>query len=142
MGYLKKAKKAFTLIELMIVVIIIAALSAMVVPRLSNRSEQAKIVVAEADINSNIGLALKLYKLDNGRYPSTAQGLKALLTQPSSSPTPKNWNGPYLENDPLDPWKVEYVYKSPGTNNPDGYDLYSLGPDEIEGSADDITNWK
>jgi len=142
MGYLKKAKKAFTLIELMIVVIIIAALSAMVVPRLSNRSEQAKIVVAEADINSNIGLALKLYKLDNGRYPTTAQGLKALLTQPSSSPTPKNWNGPYLENDPLDPWKVEYVYKSPGTNNPDGYDLYSLGPDEIEGSADDITNWK
>ena len=132
----------FTLIELMIVVIIIAALSAMVVPRLSNRSEQAKITVAEADIHSNIGLALKLYKLDNGRYPTTGQGLKALLVQPSSSPAPKNWNGPYLENDPIDPWKVEYAYKSPGANNASGYDLYSFGADGIEGSTDDITNWK
>src|SRR3989338_9364856 len=83
-------KKGFTLIELMIVVIIIAALSAMVVPRLSNRSEQAKLAVAEADITSNIGLALKLYKLDNGRYPTTSQGLNALLTKPSSSPVPSN----------------------------------------------------
>ena len=132
----------FTLIELMIVVIIIAALSAMVVPRLSNRSEQAKITVAEADINSNIGLALKLYKLDNGRYPTTSQGLKALMAIPSASPVPKNWNGPYLENEPLDPWKTEYGYKCPGANNADGYDLYSLGPDSVEGSADDITNWK
>ena len=111
-------------------------------PRLSNRSEQAKITVAEADINSNISLALKLYKLDNGRYPTTAQGLKALLTKPSSTPAPRNWNGPYLEGEPLDPWKVEYGYKSPGANNTTGYDLYSLGPDGIEDSADDITNWK
>ncbi len=133
-------EKGFTLIELMIVVIIIAALSAMVVPRLSNRSEQAKVTVAEADINSNIGLALKLYKLDNGRYPTTAQGLKALLAKPSSSPAPKNWNGPYLESEPLDPWKTEYGYKYPGANNTSGYDLYSLGPDGIEGSEDDITN--
>jgi general secretion pathway protein G len=126
----------------MIVVIIIAALSAMVVPRLSNRSEQAKITVAEADINSNIGLALKLYRLDNGRYPTTAQGLKALLAKPSSTPVPKNWNGPYLETEPLDPWKTEYGYKCPGARNTDGYDLYSFGPDGIEDSADDITNWK
>jgi general secretion pathway protein G len=138
----RTTKHAFTLIELMIVVIIIAALSAMVVPRLSNRSEQAKITVAEADINSNIGLALKLYKLDNGRYPTTEQGLKALLAQPSSSPAPKNWNGPYLENEPLDPWKTEYVYKCPGANNAAGYDLYSLGADSVEGSADDVKNWK
>ncbi len=139
---MKITRKGFTLIELMIVVIIIAALSAMVVPRLSNRSEQAKIAVAEADINSNIGLALKLYKLDNGRYPTTAQGLKALLVKPSATPTPKNWNGPYLENEPLDPWKTEYGYKYPGANNTDGYDLYSLGADAIEDSEDDITNWK
>jgi general secretion pathway protein G len=133
--------KGFTLIELMIVVIIIAALSAMVVPRLSDRSEQAKITVAEADINSNIGLALKLYKLDNGRYPTTSQGLKALLSQPSSSPVAQNWNGPYLENEPLDPWKAEYAYKSPGTHNANSYDLYSFGPDGVEGSGDDIANW-
>jgi len=142
MKYFLWHKKGFTLIELMIVVIIIAALSAMVVPRLSNRSEQAKITVADADINSNIGLALKLYKLDNGRYPTTGQGLKALLSKPSSSPTPNNWNGPYLETKPLDPWKVEYAYKSPGANNTSSYDLYSFGPDGIENNEDDIKNWE
>jgi len=126
----------------MIVVIIIAALSAMIVPRLGSRSEQAKITVAEADIKSNIGLALKLYKLDNGVYPSTAQGLNALFSKPSSSPTPNNWNGPYLENDPIDPWKNLYKYKSPGTYNSSGYDLYSTGPDAAEGTTDDITNWE
>jgi len=135
-------KKGFTLIELMIVVIIIAALSAMVVPRLSNRSEQAKVTVAEADINSNIGLALKLYKLDNGRYPTTSQGLKALLSKPSSSPAPNNWNGPYLETEPLDPWKIEYAYKKPGAHNASSYDLYSFGADGVDGNEDDITNWK
>lgn len=142
MKFSKWQKRAFTLIELMIVVIIIAALSAMVVPRLSNRSEQAQITVAEADINSNIGLALKLYKLDNGRYPTTTQGLKALLSKPSSSPAPKNWNGPYLESEPLDPWKAEYYYKSPGVQNTSSYDLYSIGPDGIENNEDDISNWK
>ena len=138
----KLGQTGFTLVELMIVVIIIAALSAMVVPRLGSRSEQAKIAVAEADINSNIGLALKLYKLDNGRYPTTSQGLKALFSKPSSSPVPNNWNGPYLENEALDPWQNAYQFKSPGTYNPTGYDLYSLGPDGVEGTEDDIKNKK
>ena len=137
-----KSIHAFTLIELMIVVIIIAALSAMVVPRLSNRSEQAKIAVADADINSNIGLALKLYKLDNGRYPTTAQGIKSLLSKPTASPAPQNWYGPYLETDPLDPWKEEYKYKCPGDHNTSGYDLYSVGPDGVEANDDDIKNWE
>ncbi len=135
-------QNGFTLIEIMIVVIIIAALAAMVVPRLSNRSEQAKITVADADINSNIGLALKLYKLDNGRYPTTGQGLKALITKPSSSPAPNNWNGPYLEKKPVDPWKNPYQYKCPGIHNTAGYDLHSLGKDGIEGTEDDIANWE
>lgn len=137
-----KNSYGFTLVELMIVVIIIAALAAMVVPRLGSRSEQAKAAVAEADINSNIGLALKLYKLDNGRYPTTSQGLKALMSKPTSSPVPPSWNGPYLEKEPLDPWKNPYQYKSPGSHNSDGYDLYSLGLDGVEGNDDDIKNWQ
>lgn len=134
-------KKGFTLIELMIVVIIIAALAAMIVPRLSGRTEQAKISVAQSDINANMSTALKLYQLDNGNFPSTEQGLNALLTKPSSEPVPGNWNGPYLEKTPIDPWGNPYKYKSPGANNKTGYDLYSLGKDGLEGTEDDIINW-
>ena len=133
--------RAFTLIELMLVVIIIATLAAMVMPRLAGRTEEARRGVAQADIQGNIALALKLYEVDNGRYPTTEQGLAALLQQPTSPPTPKNWKGPYLEQEPLDPWKKLYAYRYPGTHPPRDYDLYSLGPDGAEGQ-DDITNWK
>ena len=136
------AQYGFTLIELMIVVIIIAALAAMVIPRLSGRSEQAKIAIATADISSNIGMALKLYELDNGNFPTTEQGLNALLSKSSSNPVPANWNGPYLEIKPIDPWKNPYQYKCPGAHNTAGYDLYCLGKDGAEGTADDVTNWK
>lgn len=140
---LNRAKtSAFTLIEILIVIIIIAALASMVVPRLSGRSEQAKKTIAEADIRSNIGTALRVYELENGNYPTTAQGLKALMVKPSTDPIPQNWNGPYLENDAIDPWKKPYAYKCPGTHNPAGYDLYSLGKDGNEGTDDDIGNWK
>ncbi|MFQ5681580.1 MAG: type II secretion system major pseudopilin GspG [Candidatus Omnitrophota bacterium] len=134
--------RGFTLIELMIVVIIIAALAAMVVPRLSGRSEQARIAIAKSDIESNIGMALKLYELDNGNFPTTEQGLNALLSQPSSDPAPLNWNGPYLEKSPVDPWKNLYQYKYPGARNPSGYDLYSLGKDGVGGTDDDVGNWQ
>ena len=139
---LLKSRKGFTLIEIMIVVIIIAALAAMVVPRLSGRSEQSKINIAQADISANIGTALKLYELDNGNFPTTEQGLNALLIKPTSNPVPINWNGPYLEKKPVDPWKNPYQYKYPGTHNPTGYDLYSLGKDSQEGTSDDIGNWE
>jgi len=135
-------KRGFTLIELMIVVIIIASLAAMVVPRLAGRTEQAKRAVAMADINTNIAMALKLYELDNGNFPSTEQGMNALLSKPTSSPVPVNWNGPYLEKTPIDPWNNPYQYKSPGNHNRAGYDLYSLGKDGQEGTEDDVTNWK
>ncbi len=135
-------KKGFTLIELMVVVIIISALAAMVVPRLTGRTEQARIAIADSDINSNIATALKLYELDNGNYPTTEQGLNALLSKPSSAPVPLSWNGPYLEKRPVDPWKNEYKYKCPGAHNPTGYDLYSVGKDGVEGTADDVNNWK
>ncbi len=128
----------FTLIELMIVVVIIGALVAMVLPRFVGRGEQAKAAAARADIQSNIATALKLYELDNGNFPSSEEGLGALLSKSSSS---SNWNGPYLERKPVDPWGREYKYKSPGEHRSGDYDLYSLGKDGVE-SADDIKNWE
>jgi len=126
----------------MIVVIIISALAAMVMPRLTGRTEQARVAIAESDINSNIATALKLYELDNGNYPSSEQGLDALLAKPSSNPAPLNWNGPYLEKKPVDPWKNSYQYKCPGTHNTASYDLYSLGKDGVDGTGDDVKNWQ
>lgn len=134
-------KRGFTLIEIMIVVIIIAALASMIVPRLSGRSEQARVSVAKGDISGNISLALKLYELDNGNYPTTDQGLEALLSKPSSNPAPINWNGPYLEREPIDPWGKEYQYRFPGAHNTQGFDLYSLGKDGVE-NDDDVANWQ
>ncbi|MFC1645933.1 type II secretion system major pseudopilin GspG [Candidatus Omnitrophota bacterium] len=129
----------FTLIELMLVVIIIGALAAMVLPRLTGRSEQARTSAAKADIKANIATALKLFELDTGGFPSTEEGLDALLTNSGST---TNWNGPYIEAKPIDPWGREYKYESPGTHRSQGYDLYSLGKDGKEGGNDDITNWQ
>lgn len=135
-----KSLKAFTLIEIMLVVIIIAALSAMVVPRLIGRSDQAKVSVAKSDIEAHLPTALKLYELDNGNFPTTQQGLIALRNKPTSAPVPTNWNGPYIEKDPLDPWGNLYSYLSPGKHRPD-FDLYSQGKDTAS-KEDDITNWE
>ena len=132
-----KRKNGFTLIELMLVVIIIGALVAMVMPRFAGRSEQARTAAAKADVTANIATGLKLYELDNGNFPTTQDGLQALAQKPANA---NNWNGPYLERKPIDPWGREYKYVSPGTHRPHDYDLYSLGKDGQE-SADDATNW-
>ena len=136
-------KKGFTLIEIMLVVIIIGVLVAMVVPNIAGRSEQARITAAKTDIESNLATALDLYKLDNGAFPTTEQGLTALLSEPSSSPAPVHWSGPYLKKKklPKDPWNREYVYSYPGEHNKDSFDLSSKGADGIE-SKDDVTNWE
>lgn len=128
----------FTLIELMLVVIIIGVLVSMVAPRLAGRSEEARIAASKADINANISVALDLYELDNGKYPTTEEGLAALLVKPGSAVI---WKGPYLKKEPLDPWGRKYVYKRPGDHNSD-YDLYSYGRDAVEGGGDDVTNWE
>jgi len=134
--------KGFTLIEILLVVIIMGTLTAMVLPRLMGRSDQARRAAAKADIEVNIPTALKLYELDNGFFPSTEQGLQALLGKPSTQPIPENWNGPYLERKPVDPWGHPYQYQSPGSNRPHDYDLFSMGKIiDPKKTDDDITNW-
>jgi len=133
-------KSGFTLVEIMLVVIIIGALAAMIIPRLSGRGEEAKIKVAKSDIDANLATALKLYELDNGSYPTTSQGLAALRIKPATNPLPQNWNGPYIEKEPLDPWGHPYIYVSPGEHRSD-YDLSSKGKDEAS-QKDEINNWQ
>lgn len=134
--------RGFTLIEIMVVMVILGLLVAIVAPNIMGRSDQAKVTVAETQL-SNIANALDLYRLDNSHYPSTQQGLEALVSKPSGSPEPKNWNSDgYLKSVPEDPWGSEYQYVSPGAEGP--YDLYSYGSDGQEGGdgdAADISVW-
>ena len=129
----------FTLVEMLLVLVILAALAAIVVPRFSGRSEQAKITAAQTQIAS-FETALDSFEVDNGYYPKGADGLQDLIEKPSNV---KDWRGPYLKQDiPLDPWGNAYTYECPGKYNEAGYDLMSVGPDGREGGGDDITNWK
>ncbi|MBI4683144.1 MAG: type II secretion system major pseudopilin GspG [Nitrospirae bacterium] len=133
--------KGFTLIELMVVMIILGLLAALVVPRMFGRVGQAKQNAASSQIEL-LGTALDSFRLDVGRYPTTAEGLAALVTQTSGI---ENWNGPYLKKIevPLDPWNNPYVYESPGKNG--DYDIYSYGADKAEGGEGenaDIVSWK
>ena len=138
----KLNSRGFSLIEILLVVIIIATLASMMVPRLAGRSEQAREAAAKADIEVNIPTALKLYELDNGFFPTKEQGLTALLKKPLTEPMPQNWNGPYLEKMPIDPWGRPYQYVSPGDHRNHDYDLYSLGKKpKPEDQDDDIVNW-
>ncbi|MEI6969966.1 MAG: type II secretion system major pseudopilin GspG [bacterium] len=134
----RNPRSAFTLIEIMIVVIILAALAAMVVPYLGDVPDTAKSRIAKVEIKS-IGTALQLYKLETGGFPKDLAALQS-VPQGVAGRTTK-----YLMNDPIDPWGAQYKYKYPGTRqNTPGYDLYSTGPNKFDdnGATDDITNWK
>ena len=126
----------------MVVVVILGILAALVVPQVMSRPDQAKVTVAKGDIKA-IAAALDMYKLDNFVYPSTQQGLDALVKKPSGNPQPKNWNRDgYLKRLPKDPWGNDYQYLSPGTQGQ--FDLYSFGADGKPGGSDlnaDIGNW-
>ncbi len=134
----------FTLIELMVVIVILGILAGLIVPRIMGRPEEAKRAKAIIQIES-LETTLKLYKLDNGSYPSTEQGLQALVEPPEVGNLPRNWReGGYLEKGkiPKDPWKNEYIYLCPGTQG--DYDIISYGADGEpggEGKNKDITSW-
>jgi general secretion pathway protein G len=131
----------FTLIELMVVLVIVGVLAALIVPNLLGRADDARVTAARTDIN-NIMQSLKLYKLDNQRYPSAEQGLNALLTKPSTNPIPTNWK-PYVEKLPNDPWGRPYQYLNPGIKGE--VDVMSFGADGKsggEGNNADIGSWQ
>lgn len=134
--------KGFTLIEVMVVVIILGILAAIVVPRIMDRPDVARVTKAKQDIRA-LESALNLYRLDNYDYPTTDQGLEALVEEPTGSRAPKNWKaGGYLDRLPLDPWGNEYQFLSPGTRGE--VDIYSLGADGRPGGDGvdaDIGNW-
>lgn len=122
-------KPGFTLLELVVVIIVLGLLAAIVAPQILGRVSDARTTSAETQV-ALFGTALDNYRLDNGAYPTTEQGLAALREKPTRAPIPTNWRGPYLRKDvPLDPWGKPYIYRSPGERNASGYDLLSLGRD-------------
>ncbi len=134
----RRRAAGFTLIELIVVIIILAILAAVVIPNVVNRTDDARVSSAITTI-TNFDTALDLFKADTGQYPTSDQGLNALITNPG---TPR-WNGNYLKNQssiPLDPWGHPYVYKSPGSDGRE-YEVFSAGPDGQPGTPDDIQNW-
>ena len=140
-----KRQRGFTLIEILVVIIVLGMLAALVGPRILGRVSEAKGATARTQIEL-LGLALDSYRLDNGSYPTSEQGLAALNEKPAREPLPQNWRGPYLRKAiPADPWGRPYIYRSPGESNPSAYDLFSLGRDGQPGGADedaDLLSWK
>jgi general secretion pathway protein G len=128
-------RHGFTLVEMLLVVAIIGTLAALVIPKIAGTSEHSKEVAAVADIKGGIKTALDRYEIDNNTYP---RSLNDLVQAPSDA---KHWNGPYLDQLPIDPWGNPYIYYFPGKHNQNGYDLLSAGLDGKEGTDDDIGNW-
>ena len=132
----------FTLIEIMVVIVILGILAALIVPKVISRPDEARIIAAKQDV-ATLAQALRLYKLDNLAYPTTDQGLQALVNKPAAAPIPTNWKtGGYLERLPKDPWGHDYRYLNPGLHGE--IDIYSLGADGEpggEGNDADVGNW-
>jgi general secretion pathway protein G len=132
---MRKKQQAFTLLEIMLVVTIIAILMGAAIYKLAGNVEIAKHTAVTADVQA-LGTQLKLYESMNGFFPTTEQGLQALVTPPDTDPKPARWYQLFKEV-PKDPWHNNYIYRCPGVKNPGGYDLFSAGPDRIADTADD-----
>jgi len=140
-GFSVARARGFTLIEIMVVVVILGILAAVIVPKLTGKPDEARAVKAQADIRQ-LESALEMYKLDNFYYPSTQQGLEALVTKPSGDPQAKNWRAGYITRLPKDPWGNPYQYLQPG--NKGNFDVFSMGADGKpggEGMDADVGNW-
>ena len=132
-------KAGFTLIELLLVLVILGILAAIVVPKFSGRTEQARTTAAQSQ-TSTFDTALDSFEIDTGSYPKGKNGLNELVQQPSNL---QNWRGPYLKNEiPKDPWGNDYIYECPGKHNATSYDITSMGPNGQLGGDDDIANWQ
>ncbi len=133
-----RRRNGFTLIELMVVLLVIGLLAGLVAPQIIGRVGDARATTAQAQIEM-LGVALESYRLDNGSYPTTAQGLAALRSRPATGPLPANWRGPYLRKAvPLDPWARPYVYRSPAKENSGAFELGTLGRDgKVGGDGED-----
>ncbi len=134
-------QQGFTLIEIMIVVVILSILASLIIPRIMNQPDQARVVKAQQDMRA-LQSALNMYRLDNYHYPNTNQGLQALVTKPSGEPKPANWQQPYLDKLPMDPWGQPYLYLMPGKHS--DFDLFTYGADQRKGGEEsdaDLGNW-
>lgn len=134
-------RRAFTLIEVLLVLVILVIIASFAVMAIGPIQRNAYMKAADAQIKA-FKTPLNAYRLDQGNFPATQQGLEALRSQPSDLPFPEKWNGPYLDSEvPLDPWGNPYRYENPGKHQADWPDIWSYGPDGMDGTDDDIGNW-
>jgi general secretion pathway protein G len=142
-SFRRLSRSAFTVLELLVVLAILGMLAGLAISnsdKIFGRSQEA---VAKIFVRDSLKTSLVRYRIEVGDYPTTAEGIQALLTPPANKAD--RWRGPYIDTPgnkpPLDPWGEPYLYRYPGTKNKDGYDLYSKGPDKVDGTDDDIGNW-
>lgn len=134
-------RRGFTLVEILVVITIVVLLAGLAITNLNKVLGNSQTDVARLFVNQSLKAALVTYRMNLGSYPTTDEGLQALITAPAAKVD--RWRGPYIEGNkiPQDPWSQPYMYRSPGVHNKDGYDLWSMGPDQKDGTDDDIGNW-